>query len=326
MVRRCRERKLDNQPDNKCCVIFIPVYLDGNDGVLNLEYYDALAGMDLTAFPSFYEPWGYTPMESAAFAVPTVTSDRAGFGQWVMEKYPEGHAGVYVLNRLTDDYDTVRANLANFLAEFTKWTGEERAYRSGESRRIAGEATWMNFYPRYLEAYEQASAIRTERIAGVQRMAAAPGKEISFSGVNTTQPRLRSFTVVSELPGPLARLRDLANNLWWVWHRDSQELFEWMDAARWRECMHNPVLFLDTMDSARLDQLADDPEFKGRLASVLERFDAYMGERDSADVRGITWNNPVAYFSMEFGLHESIPIYSGGLGCWRATTSSRPAT
>ena len=314
VVRRCRERNLDNGPDNRCCVIFIPVYLDGNDGVLNLEYYDALAGMDLTAFPSFYEPWGYTPMESAAFAVPTVTSDRAGFGQWVMEKYPEGHAGVYVLNRLEDKYETVRANLANFLAEFTQWTGEERAYRSGEARRIAGEATWKNFYPRYLEAYEKAEGIRTERIAGVQRMAAAPGKEISFSGVNTTQPRLRSFTVVSELPAPLARLRDLANNLWWVWHRDSQELFEWMDEARWHKCLHNPVQFLDTMDSERLDQLAEDPEFKGRLAGVLERFDRYMHQRDGADVKGITWNNPVAYFSMEFGLHESIPIYSGGLG------------
>ncbi|WP_419787026.1 alpha-glucan family phosphorylase [Pseudodesulfovibrio sp.] len=314
IVRRCRERGLDNKPDNRCCVIFIPVYLDGNDGVLNLEYYDALAGMDLTAFPSFYEPWGYTPMESAAFAVPTVTADRAGFGQWVMEKYPEGHAGVFVLNRLTDKYDKVRSILTDFLAGFTKWSREEQAYRSGEARRIADEATWENFYPRYLEAYEQAAAIRTERIAGVQRMAAAPGKEISFSGVNTTQPRLRSFTVVSELPAPLARLRDLANNLWWVWHRDSQELFEWMDGPRWHACLHNPVLFLDTMDTARLDQLAEDPEFKGRLASVLERFDAYMKEQDGANVQGITWKNPVAYFSMEFGLHESIPIYSGGLG------------
>lgn len=314
IVNRCRTNHLDNHQDKRCCVIFIPVYLDGNDGILNLEYYDALAGMDLTVFPSFYEPWGYTPMESAAFAVPTVTADRAGFGQWVMEKHPEGHAGVHVINRLDDKYDKARANLTRFLVEFTQWSAEERAHRSAQARKIAEEATWEHFYGRYVEAYESAAAIRTERIAGVMRMAATPGKEVCFSGVNTTQPRMRSFTVVTELPQALARMRDMANNLWWVWHRDSQELFKWMDAERWRECGHNPVLFLDTMDRDRLNQLSGDIEFMGRFTSVLERFDEYMAEKTNANVEGITWDNPISYFSMEFGLHESIPIYSGGLG------------
>ncbi|WP_319466438.1 alpha-glucan family phosphorylase [uncultured Pseudodesulfovibrio sp.] len=314
IVNRCRDNRLDNGPEKRCCVIFIPVYLDGNDGILNLGYYDTLAGMDLTVFPSFYEPWGYTPMESAAFAVPTVTADRAGFGQWVMEKHPEGHAGVQVINRLDDDYDTARSKLTDFLNQFTIWSDEERAHRSAEARKIAEEATWEHFYPRYIEAYKYAAEIRTERIAGVQRMAAAPGREISFSGVNTTQPRLRSFTVVTELPQALARLRDLANNLWWVWHRDTQELFEWMDSDKWRECGHNPVLFLDTMDRARLNHLSGDIEFMGRFTNVMERFDAYMAASAKANINGITWDNPISYFSMEFGLHESIPIYSGGLG------------
>jgi len=314
IVRKCHEQRLNNAPENKCCVIFIPVYLDGNDGVLNLEYYDALAGLDLTAFPSFYEPWGYTPMESAAFSVPTITSDRAGFGQWVMEKHPAGHPGVHVLNRLDDTYETVKNNLTQFLIDFTQWNDNERGYRSGEARRIAEEATWEHFYPRYMEAYQRAAEIRTERIAGVQRMTAAPGQEISFSGVNTTQPRLRSFTVVTELPQALSRMRDLANNLWWVWHRDSQELFKWMDEDNWHECGHNPVLFLNTMDRDRLNELSGDIEFMARFTNILERFDAYMQEKDAADIEGITWENPISYFSMEFGLHESIPIYSGGLG------------
>ncbi|WP_319541894.1 alpha-glucan family phosphorylase [uncultured Pseudodesulfovibrio sp.] len=314
IVAKCREQSLTNTAANRCCVIFIPVYLDGNDGILNLEYYDALAGMDLTVFPSFYEPWGYTPMESAAFFVPTVTSDRAGFGQWVMEKYPEGHEGVLVLNRLTDKYATVVAKLSAILNEFAHWTPEEREVRRLAARHVAEETTWKDFYPRYLEAYEQAANIRTERIAGVQRMATAPGKQISFSGVNTTQPRLRSFSVITELPQSLARLRELSENLWWVWHRDAQELFEWIDADGWRKSGHNPVHFLDTMDRDRLNHLSGDTEFMGRFFSILERFDAYMAETGKADHSGITWDNPVAYFSMEFGLHESIPIYSGGLG------------
>ncbi|WP_147820764.1 alpha-glucan family phosphorylase [Salidesulfovibrio onnuriiensis] len=314
IVTRCREKQLQNAPHNKCCVIFIPVYLDGNDGILNLEYYDALAGMDLTVFPSFYEPWGYTPMESAAFSVPTVTSDRAGFGQWVMERYPEGHAGVHVLNRLDDNYDTAVKKLTAYLGEFIHWNKEERAYRAAEARRVAEETTWKNFYLRYLEAYELAGDIKTQRVAGVQRMSAAPGKQISFTGVNTTQPRLRSFSVVTELPAELARMRELANNLWWVWHRDVQELFEWMDADKWYASGNNPVSFLNTMDQDRLNQLAGDHEFMARLSNVLERFDAYMAKQSHAEHSGITWKNPVSYFSMEFGLHESIPIYSGGLG------------
>ncbi len=76
-------QKLDNAANKRCCVIFIPVYLDGSDGILNLEYYDALAGMDLTVFPSFYEPWA-TPNGSAALPYHSHCR-RAGFGQWVME-------------------------------------------------------------------------------------------------------------------------------------------------------------------------------------------------------------------------------------------------
>lgn len=314
IVQRCRERNLDNAAGKRCCIVFIPVYLDGNDGILNLEYYDALAGMDLSVFPSFYEPWGYTPMESAAFAVPTVTADRAGFGQWIMERHPEGNAGVHVLKRLEQDYDMARGELSKFLLGFTAWSDEERVHRSAEARRVAEEATWEHFYPRYMEAYEKAQGIRAERIAGVQRMAAAPGAGISFTGVNTTQPRLRSFMVVTELPRALSRLRDLANNLWWVWHRDAQNIFEWMDADSWCECGHNPVLFLDTMDRDRLNQLSGDIEFMARFTNVIERFDAYMAQAKNAELNGITWKNPISYFSMEFGLHESIPIYSGGLG------------
>ncbi|ADU63705.1 MAG: alpha-glucan family phosphorylase [Pseudodesulfovibrio sp.] len=314
IVLKCREMKLNNEPANRCCVIFIPVYLDGNDGILNLEYYDALAGMDLTVFPSFYEPWGYTPMESAAFYVPTITADRAGFGQWVMERHPGGHPGVMVLNRLRDNFRTAAGKLAKTLLDFTRWSPEERAFRRGEARRIAEEATWKNFYPLYIEAYELAAGIRTERVAGVQRMAMAPGKLFSFTGVNTTQPRLKSFSVITDLPDNLARLRDLASNLWWVWHRDAQEIFEGIDAQRWQQCGHNPVEFLNALDPERIAHVADDAAFMGRVKEVLARFDAYMAESGKADHGGITWSNPISYFSMEFGLHESIPIYSGGLG------------
>jgi glycogen phosphorylase/synthase len=68
-------------------VIFAPCYLNGNDGIFNMPYYDLLIGMDITVFPSYYEPWGYTPMESIAFRVPTITSNLTGYGLWIKEAF-----------------------------------------------------------------------------------------------------------------------------------------------------------------------------------------------------------------------------------------------
>ena len=77
---------LDNQEYHKVKVIYVPCLLDGNDGIFNMSYYDLLPGLDLTVFASYYEPWGYTPLESVAFGVPTITTDKAGFGLWVKKE------------------------------------------------------------------------------------------------------------------------------------------------------------------------------------------------------------------------------------------------
>ena len=82
---------MSNSPESKVKVIFIPCYLDGNDGILNETYYDLIIGADLSVYPSYYEPWGYTPLESVAFKVPAITTDLAGFGLWVNSL--KGHPG-----------------------------------------------------------------------------------------------------------------------------------------------------------------------------------------------------------------------------------------
>ncbi len=84
-------------------VIFVPSYLNGTDGVFNLAYYDVLIGLDLTVFPSYYEPWGYTPLESLAFSVPTVTTTLTGFGLWVNNEYKKEVPGITVIPR--DDFN-----------------------------------------------------------------------------------------------------------------------------------------------------------------------------------------------------------------------------
>ncbi|MFC2443271.1 MAG: glycogen/starch synthase, partial [Capnocytophaga ochracea] len=104
IMTRIYEQQLFNRKEDKVKVIFCPSYLNGNDGVFNLSYYDLLIGLDGTAFPSYYEPWGYTPLESLAFKVPTITTTLAGFGKWVNDYYPEKQKAIEVVPRTDSNY------------------------------------------------------------------------------------------------------------------------------------------------------------------------------------------------------------------------------
>jgi starch phosphorylase len=118
------------------------------------------------------------------------------------------------------------------------------------------------------------------------------------------------------LPGGLSRLSELAYNLWWSWNPAARELFETIDPTLWRLSHHNPVKLLQDSKPDRLAALNDDPVFIRRYSAVIKLFDQYMGRegtwfsREHRDRHDLL----VAYFSAEFGLHNSVPIYSGGLG------------
>jgi starch phosphorylase len=127
--------------------------------------------------------------------------------------------------------------------------------------------------------------------------------------------KLRTYTVVPALPEPLARLRDLAYNVWWCWNGDAMELFRRLDPDLWNDLGNNPIQVLAHLAQRRLDQLAADRAYLSHLQRVVQSYDAYMTRetwftRSHPDLR----DTRIAYFSMEFGLHESLPFYSGGLG------------
>ncbi len=137
--------------------IFVPTYLDGHDGILDLPYYDLLSALDLTLFPSYYEPWGYTPLESIAYGVPTVTTDLSGFGQAILELYGERateslHHGVQVILRRDYDDATVTKALATILERAT--AGLPKACYK-QARKTASHALWAYYYDYYIEAYRQ---------------------------------------------------------------------------------------------------------------------------------------------------------------------------
>ncbi|MCC6174741.1 MAG: alpha-glucan family phosphorylase [Chloroflexi bacterium] len=120
----------------------------------------------------------------------------------------------------------------------------------------------------------------------------------------------RVFTVVPQIPAPLAGLVDLAYNLRWTWDHQTAGLFRRLDPARWESTNHNPVLLLRTTDQARLDEAAQDPGYRRELAGAAAELAAYL-DVDQAELNS---RPRVGYFSAEFGLAECLPIYSGGLG------------
>lgn len=148
---------MSNSKDSKVKVIFVPCYLDGRDGILNESYYDLIIGSDLSVYPSYYEPWGYTPLESIAFKVPTVTTDLAGFGLWV-NSLKGGFStladGVKVIHRTDYNYSEVADAIKDTIAEFSKLSEKQVTEIRERAGKIAEKALWKHFVRYYYEAYD----------------------------------------------------------------------------------------------------------------------------------------------------------------------------
>jgi glycogen synthase len=149
---------MNNRSGDKVKVIFVPCYLDGKDGIFNKTYYDLLLGQDLSVYPSYYEPWGYTPLESITFRVPTITTDLAGFGLWVqsLEKQYEINVGVKVLHRLDNNYFEVADAVKDTILSFSTKSEKEIAELRKQTAKIAEQALWKHFIIHYYEAYDTA--------------------------------------------------------------------------------------------------------------------------------------------------------------------------
>jgi|SaaInlV_120m_DNA_4_1040238.scaffolds.fasta_scaffold00492_16 glycogen synthase len=146
---------LDNKEDDKVKAIFYPVYLTGVDGLIDLPYYDCLQGCHFGLFPSYYEPWGYTPLESAALGVPSLTTDLGGYGRFLLSK-KEGNDGVYVLNRFGVNENKVINDFSKSLFDYTLLREKERVEQKMLAKKVAGLADWSQFVKFYFEAHNKA--------------------------------------------------------------------------------------------------------------------------------------------------------------------------
>ena len=165
VYNRINALAIHNEPQDKVTVIDVPSYLNGNDGIFNMTYYDLLAGLDAAVFPSYYEPWGYTPLESAAFGVPTITTDLAGFGQWVLDTVGDDSdlSGVKVVHRTDSNYaDTVQTVVSGLINLYVMEPKMMQSVRKG-ARDTSKLASWENFIKYYDNAYNMALDKAQER-------------------------------------------------------------------------------------------------------------------------------------------------------------------
>ena len=304
ITRRLREVGLRNALGDKVKVYFIPSYLNGRDGVFNMPYYDLLCGLDLALFPSYYEPWGYTPLEALAFRVPTLTTTLAGFGLWVRSHYSKEHPGITVLDRNDANYHEVVDGVVDRIREVAGLDLEVRNTYRENARDVATIALWDNQIIYYQEAYSEAIGKVLSRMDSYH----AKEKTMQYTKSIVNNPSWRTVLVTRHLPEKLSRLEKLSKNLWWCWNESAKDLFKTIDPEVWHKSGHNPLVVLDTVSIKRFQQLSEDDAFLAQMKGVLDEFDAYMAAKaDRTDPS-------VAYFCMEYGLDTSLKIYSGGLG------------
>ncbi len=148
---------MQNRKEDRVKLIFIPCYLTGNDGILNLPYYDVILGNDLCVYPSYYEPWGYTPLEAVAFKVPCVTTDLAGFGLWANTEI--GHEGeiedgVKVIHRTDYNFSEVADAIKDTVSKYSAFTPAQVKKSRDNASKLSKKALWSHFVKYYEDAYD----------------------------------------------------------------------------------------------------------------------------------------------------------------------------
>ena len=150
--------KLKNDREDKVKIIYYPIYLSGADGLLNLSYYESMQGSHLGIFPSYYEPWGYTPLEAGALGVSSVTTDLAGFGRYFCNECSQSDTpGIFVLKRMNKNDDDVVSQLVDVMFKFANLPNEDRTANKIQARKVASMADWKSFVGNYIQAHNLAA-------------------------------------------------------------------------------------------------------------------------------------------------------------------------
>ena len=298
---------LYNDKTNRIKIVYAPIYLDGRDGVFNVPYYDILIGFDLTVFPSYYEPFGYTPLESLAFHVPTITTTLTGFGLQVKSALNDFKEGMLVIERSDFNDDTVTEQITNHIYNFGQKNEEELVKSREKAFEISRSFLWKNLIVNYNKVYDialQRYVLRTHNLKRLLEVDSKSYTQLPESNV----PIWKSAMVQCKVPEALKDLELLSKNLWWTWNSEAKELFSSIDIKLWEQVNHNPIALLESLTYQQFLELVKNPVFIENLKKTTKKLSVYKAQRSKKS------KPKIAYLCMEYGLHESLPIYSGGLG------------
>lgn len=306
IMRKLKQVGITNRSTDRVKVFFVPSYLNGNDGIFNKTYYDLLVGLDVSVFASYYEPWGYTPQESLAFGVPTITTCLSGFGNW-MEVHGFVNQSLVILPRTDSNAGEVVESTRSSLLGFASLNEDGVNKLRDDAFHLASQTQWSEFVKYYLRVYTSAlgkSMSRTNRLTGVDK-----SDMLSFidRAKELSNPKWNKVFVHKNIPDKLKPLEEISRNYWWSWNTCAKDLFERIDGDLWKACGGNPVDFLNQLSFLKYRSLESDLDFLAQLDEVYAKFKSYMDQKVEGQYK-------VAYFSMEYGIDRSLKIYSGGLG------------
>lgn len=157
IIKAFKKAGLENKEEDKVKVIFYPIYLTGADGLGDLDYYQSIQACHLGIFPSYYEPWGYTPLETAALGVASLTSNLSGFGKYFYDGLRDKKIpGIYILDIENQKKEKMIKDFVDIIYKYTLFTRRKRIDNKIQARKVAFMADWKNFVVHYIEAHNLA--------------------------------------------------------------------------------------------------------------------------------------------------------------------------
>ena len=305
ILNALRNSGLQNDANDKVKVMFVPAYLNGSDGIFNMTYSEFLSAFDFSVFPSYYEPWGYTPLESVALGIPTLTSDVSGFGKFVQQECV-GNEAVTVVPRQVGDNDKVIDEIVSALRRFLSLTEKGTEQITESALQVANKLLWKDLIVSYQKAWD----VALEKSGGRHyMMEPVPYADMMHEVVyqKNDAPSWKKVLVKPVYSPEMQKLEELSRNIWWCWNVDAIELFGGIDPEAWKATEQNPVALMEGLSVEQIKGLENNKAFIERLNKVYDQFKAYMEQPTQQ-------KDLIAYFSMEYGLMKSLKIYSGGLG------------
>ncbi len=254
------------------------------------------AGADMLVMPSRSEPSGSSQMLAMRYGCIPIVRAIGGLADSVEDFDARQNTGTGFVFRAYDRWALFAA-----IARAIQVYQVKDLWRGLQTRALLRDLSWNSAAKKYEQLYARAIASQQETMRAVRKL--------EYDLQQTAEK-------IAALPPRIARLGELAYNLWWIWNPDAQHLFRAIDNETWERVYHNPVKFLREVNPDKLRAASENREYLRQFDTVIATFDTYLQSKASwfESTYPYLMNQPIAYFSAEFGLHESLPIYSGGLG------------